>query len=185
MAISSGRSKPAPSLVGTKMPLFIPRPQPQVPNRTGMGVPLAQAVPLLFRKLSRIGSPTVTATPPTMPLNTRRLVNLLMSDSLAVRKTAVTGSMLIEGNSLRLLGRLILRYWRRARLHPRDLRERVAQSNRLQQIRNPITLVREALVEICQQWTIDWRRNATCAIAVHARHQATRQRRTVVQRPCQ
>ena len=49
-----------------------PRPQYQVPNRTGSGAPDASAVPLVFRKQSRKGSATETAPPPSMPRNSER-----------------------------------------------------------------------------------------------------------------
>src|SRR3954471_5738892 len=64
------------------MLLFIPRPQNQVPNRTGILVPSAKAVPLPFRKQSRSGRATVTALPSNIPRRTRRLLGLFIALSL-------------------------------------------------------------------------------------------------------
>src|SRR5262245_48218233 len=79
--ISSGRSKSAPYFFGTKMFEFMPRPQPHVPNRIGIGLPSASAVPLVLSMQFNNGSATFTAAPPTIPRSTVRLVNLLMRDT--------------------------------------------------------------------------------------------------------
>src|ERR1700722_8125562 len=90
-AISSGRSKPVPVFFGTKMALFIPRPQAQVPKRTGIFSPDAQAVPLSFRKQFSRGNPMVTAEPLTIPRNTRRRLNFFFTSYLRL-VPRVTGS---------------------------------------------------------------------------------------------
>jgi hypothetical protein len=45
-----------------------------VPNRTGIELPEANAVPLSLRKQFKNGNATETAPPPNMPRNTRRLL---------------------------------------------------------------------------------------------------------------
>src|ERR1700679_3645912 len=135
MAISSGRSDPAPYFLGTKMGLFMLRPQPQVPNRTGIGPPFAQAVPFSFRKQSNIGRPTVTATPPPMPLNTRRRVNLLIF-RLSRPATLLRISRKIQCDLALLFGFFVLRQRRHTGFDLGHLGERIAQGDGFQQVRN-------------------------------------------------
>src|SRR5580698_6632838 len=161
IAISSGRSKPAPYFFGTKMALFMLRPQPQVPNRTGIASPFAQAVPFSFRKQSNIGRPTVTATPPTMPLNTRRRVSLLIGFS-----RQILGDLALRR------GFFVLRQRRHTGLDLGDLGERIAQGDGFQQVRNPVALLRERLVQVRQERPVDRRRRATCTVTIDSRHEA-------------
>src|SRR4051794_22182405 len=99
------------------MLLLMPRPQPQVPNRIGIGAPLANAVPLVLRKKSNIGRLTATAAPFNIPRSTRRRLKVFMVTS----ETSLGGS----GRRGRQTGR-----FRRRRSLGRcvgDLRERGAQ----------------------------------------------------------
>src|SRR5690554_6101691 len=84
---STPMSKPGPTFFGTHRAGLTPSPQNQVPNLTGRGAPEAKAVPLVFRKQSRIGSATETAAPFKAPFSTvRRSMSFFMiSSSQSVR----------------------------------------------------------------------------------------------------
>src|SRR5687768_15744760 len=78
--VSSLKVKSLPTWSGKKRAALQPQAQNQVPNRVGIGAPVAAiASPLVSRKPSRIGSATVTAAPLSTPLRKLRLVQLAIA----------------------------------------------------------------------------------------------------------
>src|SRR4051812_2775084 len=82
-------------VLGTKAWGSTPRPQNQVPKRSGSSLPVAaSAVPFAFMNTSRNGSDTVTAAPFNMPRRMRR--RLIAFDLMSIRASYGRG---VDGSS--------------------------------------------------------------------------------------
>ena len=84
---SSGpRSTSAPAVFGSHRPGLRPQPKNHVAKIGGSGAPSARAVPVVSRKQSRNGRPTVTAAPPSMPRRTLRRPSRAVTFIRALRR---------------------------------------------------------------------------------------------------
>ena len=155
----------------------IPRPQNQVPKRTGIGSPEASAVPLSFKKQSSSGNATVTAPPSSMPCNTRRRLSAFS------RRIPFTWSLLSwrrrVPSAFQVLRGAVRRRVRRTA--GTDLNKRVAECDRPQKIRQAVAFFGEPLVQIRQHDLAASLVEAADGIAIEPLHQARGDLRVIVQ----